>query len=56
MLATREFLIRARLDARTPKRWTEAGWLLPRRDGGTGRYSEADVARARLIRDLKKGS
>jgi chaperone modulatory protein CbpM len=55
MLATREFLIRARLDARTPKRWTEAGWLLPRRDGGTGRFSEADVARARLIRDLKKG-
>jgi chaperone modulatory protein CbpM len=54
MLATREFLLRARLDARTLERWIQAGWLLPRRDGGTGRFSEADVARVQLIRDLKK--
>ena len=54
MLATREFLQRARLDARTLDAWIQAGWLLPRRNGGTGRFSEADVARACLICDLKK--
>jgi chaperone modulatory protein CbpM len=54
MLATREFMLRARLNAKTLERWTQSGWLLPRRNGGTGRFSEADVARARLIRDLKK--
>jgi chaperone modulatory protein CbpM len=54
MLATREFMLRARLNAKTLERWTQSGWLLPRRNGGTGRFSEADIARARLIRDLKK--
>ena len=54
MFATREFLLRARLDPKTLKAWIEAGWLMPRPNGGTERFSEADVARARLIRDLKK--
>jgi len=54
MFATREFLLRARLDPKTLKAWIEAGWLLPRQNGSTHRFSEADVARARLIRDLKK--
>lgn len=30
-----------------------AGWLLPRDNGHARRFSEADLARARLIRDLK---
>jgi chaperone modulatory protein CbpM len=54
MFASREFLVRARLDARTLEAWIEAGWLLPRRNGDGVRFSEADLARARLIRDLTK--
>ena len=55
MLATRDFLLRARLDAETLEAWVEAGWLVPRRDGGAERFSEVDFARARLIRDLQTG-
>lgn len=54
MLTTREFRLRARLGARTLKAWVEAGWLLPRRNGDSDRFSEIDLARARLIRDLKE--
>jgi len=54
MFATREFLLRARLDAKTLRAYIEAGWLLPRQNGQVRRFSEADLARARLIRDLKK--
>jgi chaperone modulatory protein CbpM len=54
MFATREFLVRTRLDARTLKAWIEAGWLVPRRNGDGERFSEVDFARAKLIRDLKK--
>ena len=54
MFATQEFLMRTRLDARTLKAWIAAGWLVPPRNGGGERFSEADLARAKLIRDLKK--
>jgi chaperone modulatory protein CbpM len=54
MFATREFLLRARLDAKTLRAYIEAGWLLPRQNGRARHFSEADLARARLIRDLKK--
>jgi chaperone modulatory protein CbpM len=54
MLTTREFCQRARLGARTLSAWIEAGWLLPRRNGEGDRFSEIDLARARLIRELKQ--
>ena len=54
MFATREVLLRARLDAKTLRAYIEAGWLLPRHNGHAFRFSEADLARARLIRDLKR--
>jgi chaperone modulatory protein CbpM len=50
---TREFLLAARLDATVVAAWVEAGWLLPRRDANAPDFSEADLARARLIRDLQ---
>lgn len=53
MIATREFLLRARLETETLEAWVEAGWLLPTRNGDAGRFSETDLARARLIRDLQ---
>ena len=51
---TREFCQRTRLGAGTLKAWIAAGWLLPRRNGDGGRFSETDLARARLIRELKQ--
>ena len=51
-METREFLLAARLDAGALETWIEEGWLAPRRNGGGGRFSDVDLARAQLIRDL----
>jgi chaperone modulatory protein CbpM len=40
-----------RIDAASIETWVEAGWLSPRGEAG---YSERDVARACLIRDLRE--
>lgn len=49
-----EFLLLVRLDAAALEAWIEAGWLAPRgRDAGPP-FSELDVARARLIRELRE--
>ena len=53
-MRTREFLLAARLDPPALAAWIEAGWLLPRRDEDAAEFSEADLARARLIRDLQR--
>ena len=52
-MRTREFLLAARLDASALGAWVEAGWLMPRRDEDAAAFSDADLARARLIRDLQ---
>jgi len=49
----REFLLAARVDATVLDTWVEAGWLVPRRDAEAADFSEADLARAHLIRDLQ---
>jgi chaperone modulatory protein CbpM len=41
-----------RIEVQVVERWVEAGWLAPAREGAALRFSEADVARARLIRDM----
>ena len=43
-----EFQLRARIESETLRAWIEANWLIPREDA----FSEVDVARAHLIRDL----
>jgi chaperone modulatory protein CbpM len=48
-----EFLLRARLDDGTLEAWIAEEWLVP---GGTTdepAFTDADVARAALIRDLR---
>ena len=55
MLGSRDFLLRARLDAASLEAWIEAGWLVPRRTGPERVFSELDLARAWLIRDLCDG-
>jgi chaperone modulatory protein CbpM len=49
--STVEFLLRAELDEATLEVWVAEGWLAPAR-GQEYEYSETDLARAQLIRDL----
>ena len=53
MFDEREFLDRARIDRATLEIWVREEWLIPAREGAAPNYSEADLARARLIHDLK---
>jgi chaperone modulatory protein CbpM len=53
MIITRlEFLERARIDPPTLDVWIEEEWLIPARSAQEPVFSEADLARAKLIRDL----
>jgi len=49
-----EFLIRARLDGNMLEGWVAAGWLTPNAEEGMQQFSEIDVARTRLIQDLRR--
>lgn len=51
---TEEFLLRASLQSEELTILLEAGWLLPRRAGDSWAFSEIDVARALLTRDLRR--
>jgi chaperone modulatory protein CbpM len=54
MIDTSEFLTHARVDAEMLEAWIEVGWLVPRRDADDRRFSDVDLARAQLIRDLQQ--
>jgi chaperone modulatory protein CbpM len=41
------------LDNEVLEQWAEAGWLMPRQNSTEQRFSDVDLARAQLIRDLK---
>jgi len=49
----REFLVRTSIRAETLEMWVSAGWLLPERRDDRTSFTEIDVARAHLIRDLQ---
>ncbi len=53
MITEREFLERAQLDRRTLAVWIEEEWLIPGRAEDELAFSDIDLARANLIRDLK---
>ena len=53
MITEREFLERARLDRRTLTVWIEEEWLIPARSADEFSFTDMDLARANLIRDLK---
>jgi chaperone modulatory protein CbpM len=53
MITEREFLERARLDRGTLTIWVEEEWLIPGRSSHELAFTEMDLARANLIRDLK---
>jgi chaperone modulatory protein CbpM len=53
-METREFLTVVQMDAEMLEQWLQAGWLLPEQEDRTLRFSEIDLARAQLIRDLQQ--
>jgi chaperone modulatory protein CbpM len=52
MIATAELMAHARLDITTVETWVEVGWLRPGQLQEP-RFSDLDVARAQLIRELQ---
>lgn len=52
-METQEFISRSHLDAATLNVWIDEEWLIPRASGSSRQFSDADLARALLIRDLK---
>ncbi|MCS3928946.1 hypothetical protein M2175_003977 [Bradyrhizobium elkanii] len=48
-----EFVSRSHLDVAIVNAWIEEEWLAPLESGSTFQFSDADLARAQLIRDLK---
>jgi chaperone modulatory protein CbpM len=54
MISTQEFLVRARLDHRSLEAWITAGWLIPPQTDPELAFSDVDLARAQLIRDLRE--
>ena len=52
MLLYEEFCLRANLQHSVLEAWIAAGWILPNTEASERRFSEADLARAALIRDL----
>ena len=53
MIKIEEFLIRARLEQQSLEAWIEAGWLAPPQTDPELTFSDVDLARAQLIRDLR---
>lgn len=53
-IAELEFLERARIDHETLTIWIEEQWLIPVRTASELRFTDMDLARANLIRDLKQ--
>jgi chaperone modulatory protein CbpM len=53
MVDRQQFLIRTRIETRSLETFIEAEWLIPQRTAEGEEFSEADIARAHLIRDLR---
>src|SRR5213082_1495462 len=54
MISVREFLVRARLERHSLEAWIEAGWIIPPQTEPELMFSDVDLARAQLIRDLRE--
>ncbi|HXX50917.1 MAG TPA: chaperone modulator CbpM [Xanthobacteraceae bacterium] len=53
MISKREFLLQAQLEDETLEAWIQEEWLIPGESAGEMTFSDADIARAQLITDLK---
>src|SRR6266481_5900999 len=54
MIRVEEFLLRARLNQHALEAWVAAGWLVPPQTDPELVFSDVDLARAQLIRDLRE--
>ena len=54
MISKLDFLYRAQLDQETLDVWIEEQWLVPQETAAEPAFSEADLARAKLIQELKR--
>ena len=52
-ITRQEFLLRARLDEGTLEAWVAEEWLIPGGSTSEPAFTDADIARAALIRDLR---
>ena len=52
-ITRQEFLLRASLDDGTLEAWVAEEWLIPGGSTAEPAFTDADIARAALIRDLK---
>jgi chaperone modulatory protein CbpM len=53
MITIQEFLVRTRLERQSLEAWVEAGWLVPPQRDPEPMFSDVDLARVQLIRDLR---
>ena len=53
MIDRQQFSARTRLEIETLDIWIKEEWLIPREDATGQEFSEVDIARANLIKDLK---
>jgi chaperone modulatory protein CbpM len=53
MITIQEFLVRTRLERQSLEAWVEAGWLMPPQRDPEPMFSDVDLARVQLIRDLR---
>jgi chaperone modulatory protein CbpM len=53
MITAQEFLVRARLEHHSLEAWIAAGWIIPPQTAPELAFSDVDLARAQLIRDLR---
>ena len=54
MISIHEFVIRARVEQNAVETWIAAGWLVPPQTHPEPLFSDVDLARAQLIRDLRE--
>jgi chaperone modulatory protein CbpM len=54
MISVQEFLLRARLEHRSLETFIAAGWIIPPQTEPELMFSDVDLARAQLIRDLRE--
>ena len=53
MISMQEFLLRTRVEHQSLEAWIAAGWLIPPQTEPEPAFSDVDLARAQLIRDLR---
>jgi chaperone modulatory protein CbpM len=54
MISVQEFLLRTRVEHQSLEAWIHAGWLIPPQTEPELSFSDVDLARAQLIRDLRR--